>query len=101
MSRMPADAWQHLLRITEGCVGCGICEKVCPSSSIHVVDGKAVHIPGNCQTCLACAHACPQKAIQLTIPEANPDARYRNEHISLGEIMEANCQLSQESEVVK
>ena len=95
MSRMPADAWQHLLRITEGCVGCGICERVCPSSSIHIADGKAVHIPGNCQTCLACAHACPQKAIQLTIPEVNPAARYRNEHISLSEIMEANCQLSQ------
>jgi len=94
MSQMPADVWQHLLRVTENCVGCGTCEKVCPSSSIHVVDGKAVHIPGNCQTCLACAHACPQKAIQLTIPEVNPDARYRNEHISLCEIMEANCQLS-------
>lgn len=92
--QMPADAWQHLIRITEICVGCGICEKVCPSASIHVVDGKAVHIPGNCQTCLACAHACPQKAIQLTIPEVNPDARYRNEHISLREIMEANCQES-------
>ena len=101
MSQMPADVWQHLLRVTENCVGCGTCEKVCPSSSIHVVDGKAVHIPGNCQTCLACAHACPQKAIRLTIPEVNPAARYRNEHISLGEIMEANCQLSQESEVVK
>ena len=101
MSRMPADAWQHLLRITEGCVGCGICERVCPSSSIHIADGKAVHIPGNCQTCLACAHACPQKAIQLTIPEVNSAARYRNEHISLREIMEANCQLSQKSEVVK
>lgn len=94
MSHMPADAWQHLLWITEKCVGCGICEKVCPSSSIHVVDGKAVHIPGNCQTCLACAHACPQKAIQLTVPEVNPDARYRNERISLQEIIKANDQHS-------
>lgn len=93
MSNMPADAWQHLLRFTNDCVGCGICERVCPSRSVHVVDGKAVHIPGNCQTCLACAHSCPQKAIQLTIPEKNPDARYRNEHISLQEIVEANCQI--------
>lgn len=99
MSQMPADMWQHLVRVTDACVGCGTCEKVCPSASVHVVDGKAVYIPGNCQTCLACAHACPQKAIQLTIPEVNSDARYRNEHISLREIMEANCQVSQESEV--
>lgn len=91
MSQMPADVWQHLLRVTESCVGCGICEKVCPSASIRAVDGKAVYTPGNCQTCLACVHACPQKAIRLTIPEVNPEARYRNEHISLREIIDANC----------
>ena len=94
MSRMPEDAWQHLLRVTDACVGCEICQKVCPSGSIHMENGRAVHVPGNCQTCLACAHACPQKAIGLTIPEKNPNARYRNEHIRLQEIIEANCQTS-------
>lgn len=92
MSQMPEDAWQHLLKVTENCTGCGICEKVCPAASVRVEDGKAVHIPGNCQTCLACAHACPQKAIQLAIPEKNPLARYRNEHITLQEIINANSQ---------
>lgn len=96
MSQMPEDVWQHLLWVTDSCVGCGICEKVCPSASIHVIDGKAVHTQGNCQTCLACAHACPQKAIRLTVPEVNPEARYRNEHISLQEIIEANCQESRQ-----
>ena len=90
--KMPEDAWQHLIRVTDACIGCGICQQVCPSGSIRVVNGKAVHTPGNCQTCLACAHACPQKAIGLTIPEKNPDARYRNEHISLQEIIAANGQ---------
>lgn len=85
-------AGQHLIFIKDNCIGCGICEKVCPSGSIRIKNGKAVHAPGNCQTCLACAHACPQKAIGLTIPEVNPDARYRNEHISLQDIIEANDQ---------
>ena len=91
--QMPADTWQYLLQVTNRCIGCGICEKVCPSASIHVVDGKAQYISGNCQTCLTCAHACPQKAIQLTIPEKDPNARYWNEHILLREIMEAYCQI--------
>ena len=90
MSQMPEDAWQHLLLVTEDCVGCGICERVCPSGSIHVTDGKAVHTPGKCQTCLACIHACPHRAIQLTVPEKNPEARYRNELVTLEEIIRSN-----------
>ena len=90
MSQMPADAWQHLIRVTDACVGCGICTKVCSSDSMQLENGRAVHIPGRCQTCLACVHACPYKAIGLTVPEKNPQARYRNEHISLGDIIAAN-----------
>lgn len=93
ISRMPADAWQHLILVTDRCVGCGICQMVCPSASIRVTDGKAMHIPGHCQTCLSCVHNCPEKAIGLNMPEKNPDARYRNEHIQLSEIISANKQM--------
>ena len=89
---MPADIFQHFIKVSDACVGCGVCEKVCPSGSIRVLDGKAVHVPGSCQTCLSCVHACPQKAIGLAVPEKNPNARYRNEHISLSEIIAANHQ---------
>lgn len=92
MRQMPEDIWQHLILVKDNCIGCGICEKVCPSASIRVENEKAVHISGKCQTCFACVHACPKKAIGLTIPEVNPNARYRNEHISLQDVIEANCQ---------
>lgn len=92
IAQMQPDIFQHLIGVTEHCVGCGICAKVCPSGSIRVVGGRAEPVPGSCQTCLACVHACPQKAIRLAIPEKNPHARYRNEHISLQEIIAANHQ---------
>ena len=90
--QMPPDVFQHFIKVGDACIGCGICEKVCPSGSIRVTGGKAVPIPGSCQTCLACVHACPQKAIGLAVPEKNPNARYRNEHITLSEIIAANHQ---------
>lgn len=93
MAQQPPDAWQHLIRVTDRCIGCGICQQVCPSGSIRVVDRKVVHIPGSCQTCLSCVHNCPEKAIGLTVPEKNPDARYRNEHIQLAELIRANRQV--------
>ena len=39
---------------------------------------------------LACAQNCPQKAVGLRIADKNPKARYRNPHISLQEIIDAN-----------
>ena len=67
--------------------GAQLCVKVLKD----LEEGKAVHVPGKCQTCLACVHSCPQKVIGLTIPEKNPNARYRNPHVALKDIIEANC----------
>lgn len=93
IAKMPSDIFQNFIKITDSCVGCGVCERVCPTGSISITDGKAVYTSGKCQTCLACVHACPQKAIGLAVPEKNPKARYRNKHISLNEIIKANHQI--------
>ena len=56
---------------------------------------------GDCDFCFACIQNCPQKAIQfkkndedplLANGERNPNARYRNEYISLVDIKRANRQ---------
>ena len=88
---------QNQFTVTDACIACGICTTVCPHKSWHVED-KAIP-EGTCETCYACIHACPQKAIKLRQPEGqpwpaerNPEARYRNEHVTLNDIVKANGQ---------
>ena len=49
--------------VTEGCISCGICAKVCPLNNIKMIDGKPVW--GNdCIHCSACINRCPKLAIE-------------------------------------
>lgn len=86
--------------VTDACVGCGICTDVCPRGN-YELDERGVKISGECEFCFACIQNCPQKAIRFrkhddgTFPdgsEKNPNARYRNEHVSLMDIKRANSQ---------
>ena len=49
--------------VTEACVGCGKCARVCPAGNITVKDGRP-EFGEKCTGCLACYHRCPQKAIR-------------------------------------
>ena len=48
------------------CMGCGICEKVCPSQKIIMVNDKPLwQCDVNCFLCYACLNYCPTQAIQI------------------------------------
>ncbi len=50
---------------THKCIGCGICAKNCPVSTIQIKDGKA-HIESKaCIKCYCCQEFCPIKAIKV------------------------------------
>ena len=49
--------------VTDDCIGCGQCEKVCPMINITLIDNKPTW-GENCTSCLACYHICPKQAVQ-------------------------------------
>lgn len=86
--------------VTDACIGCAVCTEVCPRGNYELTS-TGVKTKGDCDFCFACIQNCPQKAIQfaelpdspfLAHGEKNPDARFRNEHVSLWSIKEANRQ---------
>lgn len=97
IAQMGPGPGHDLYEITEECIGCGICAKVCPKKCFHLEGQKSVWNRDGCIGCMACIHSCPMMAIRLKMPEKNPHARYRNENISLCEIVEANNQWGSQS----
>lgn len=87
--------------VSDQCIKCGICTYVCPRGNWKLEQGQAM-VSGNCEFCFACIQNCPQKAILFPDKkedhlimggEKNPNARYRNENISLADLKNANNQL--------
>ena len=73
--------------VTDACTRCGICAKVCPADNITVTE-SGVAFGESCEVCYACLHACPSKALHLR--KERSAVRFRNEHVSLSDIIEAN-----------
>lgn len=49
--------------VTDDCIFCGTCAKVCPVENIEIVDGRPKWLH-HCQLCMGCMHFCPTEAIQ-------------------------------------
>ena len=73
--------------VNDDCILCGTCAKVCPANNITVTD--KVLFSDHCEVCYACLHNCPKNAIHMP-EEANGAVRFRNEHVSLTDIIQAN-----------
>ena len=79
------DAAKHYI-VTDACIRCGVCERVCPADNVKVAD--TVTFGSRCEVCFACVHNCPQGAIHLKNEKSA--VRFRNENVSLSEISDSN-----------
>lgn len=67
-------------RVSEACIGCGTCARICPRGNIRLEGGKPV-FGTDCIGCLSCLQYCPKEAIDLgKITEKRE--RYPNRHVS-------------------
>lgn len=48
---------------TDDCTSCGLCEEVCPTDTISLINDKPVW-KNTCVQCTACIHRCPVQAIE-------------------------------------
>ena len=72
--------------VTDDCIKCGLCAKVCPANNITVSDKP--QFADRCEVCYACVHNCPKNAIHLKKEKSS--IRFRNENVTIREIIEAN-----------
>lgn len=71
--------------VNGNCIGCKVCEKICPSNNIEIYNEKPIW-KGNCTDCMACINNCPKLAINIGKSTAKKN-RYRNPYIKLEELL--------------
>jgi heterodisulfide reductase subunit A len=47
------------------CIGCGLCEEICPYGAPKIEDGKSKILEVLCRGCGSCAAECPKRAITM------------------------------------
>ena len=49
--------------VTDQCIGCGLCQEICPCGAITISQGMPVWSKKKCVRCMGCLHRCPVGAI--------------------------------------
>lgn len=56
--------------VSEACISCGLCSRVCPCKNIVLADRKPA-FQHHCANCMACVVSCPKRAIGYDITEGD------------------------------
>ena len=66
--------------VTDHCIGCGLCQEICPCGAILISGGKPAWVKPKCVQCLGCLHRCPAQAIHWKKPDEDR-GRYYNPRV--------------------
>jgi ferredoxin len=75
--------------VSDDCIRCGICEKVCPVDNIGLDDAGRPFFKHHCEQCLACIQFCPKKAINYKDKTQNR-RRYKHPAIKYTDLAALN-----------
>ena len=91
VNALESKAWPMLsgkkaakMTVTDSCVGCGQCARLCPRGNISIVNGRA-SIGTNCIGCLSCLQYCPKQAINMGGATVKRE-RYHNPNVSAADL---------------
>lgn len=70
--------------VSDGCVSCGICQRVCPVDNIGLDRGKPF-FRHHCEQCVACIQYCPKRAINFK-NKTQKRRRYTNPYINSNQL---------------
>ncbi len=69
------------LKLSNTCIGCGLCALKCPAHAIKMDDKKPVWIKDHCEMCLGCLHRCPVAAIEYG--RSKKHGQYKHPHVEV------------------
>lgn len=72
------------LKVSDACIGCDQCAKLCPKGNITIVNGKA-KFGKDCIQCLSCLQYCPKQAISMGGATETRE-RYHNPNVTPDEL---------------
>ncbi len=73
--------------VSDRCVGCGLCTKVCPCGNIALREGKPEFLH-HCAQCMACVVNCPKRAIGYELKDGDSNGlSLSNKKIPLARLM--------------
>lgn len=67
--------YTNKLKISNSCIGCGLCSQNCPMGNIRIEGNKAI-AGSKCTMCYRCISSCPKQAITLLGDQVREQCRY-------------------------